>query len=524
MDLVAQAASFGRATTAYQAFEEVKQKYADARASTEAGAVERVHETGAQKALAIAQQLGGVYTKAAQFVASIHGGAGDSGIPKQYTDTLAKMTDQAASRPFSEVESVILEELNINSLTDYFSYVNKQPLAAASLAQVHRARLHDGSDVALKVQHKGIKEQAEADLSVLESMASRMQPAGLDLTWIARDFKENIREEVDFQSEANNAQLLADEFNSKTPGCAHNDVVHVPWVYHSTQRLLILEFIEPLLHVSDTDALRKRRLPVRDICDAISHAFFRMTLVRSTAHGDPHHGNLYVRPLDSKHSSRHWQLILLDHGLFYHIDNTTRTRLCSLVLACVKQQRSVVEHWSRYLAGDVLWKYLPPLLSPYFVTTSKLTLADVKAAMQQRLPPDMQLYDIGKLLETLHGSGGRNGLLGVLHCFGYIRTLLQASKAFSERRRLRALSRAAWQGLYGEPPSRWRTAVLAMQVETLHFRIALLSAVYAPAVYLPQQLSLRRRSKQKAAAFAAAGIVAGTLSYMRLVQSNMLFT
>jgi aarF domain-containing kinase len=515
MDNVAeQAASFGRVSSAYQVFQEMQGKYRAAGEGATAEELRALHEEGAEKALHTAKALGGVYNKAAQFVSSLQGGAGDRGLPQQYVRRLAELTDQAQVRPFEEVQDVICSELSLNSFDEMFRSVDKQPVGAASLAQVHRATMLDGTEVALKVQHKNLQQQAEADLSVLDSMASQVQPAGFpDMRWLLQEFRENIREELDFTREAENATLLTEEFNGSS---SLDDEVHVPYVYRSTKRLLVLEFLEPLVHVSDTNQLKSRKLPVAQIADCMALAIFRMTLLRGATHGDPHGGNVYCRTLQNpRHHNRRrhfWQLILLDFGLVYRIDDSTRSRLCELVLVCVWQRQARIEELAKSLAGERLWQFLPLLLSPYFVYGAKLSREEINAAASQRLPPEVSLNSIASLLQSVHGTGGRHGILPVLHCFGYLRGMLNSTNAYSERKRVRALSFAAWAGFYQREPSLFRRTILSAEVEWLHLRIAL-TAACSPVLFRRMPQRPQRQVAAAVAGLAGVALVGGALTH-----------
>jgi len=120
-------------------------------------------------------QSAGIYIKAAQFVASLQGGAGDHGIPKEYVRVLQELMDHAPHVPFEEIDSVFVEEFGKGS-AELFQEFEEEPLAAASLAQVHKAKTHDGKTVAVKVEYPGLWQMMASDFGVFHTMAGQIKP------------------------------------------------------------------------------------------------------------------------------------------------------------------------------------------------------------------------------------------------------------------------------------------------------------------------------------------------------------
>ena len=392
------------------------------------------HERGAKECLALARKNGGIYIKAAQFVASLQGGGGDRQVPKQYKEALAALTDAAPAQPFASVEAVLAEELAPRAISDVFECIDKEPTASASLAQVHRAKLRSGGvDVAVKIQYQGLREQMASDFVVFEQMADKMKPGGYDLSWLVKDLKTALNGELDFKCEANHTdeayRMLCDR---KSPTyCKDVTVARVmPGV--SSGRVLVTEWMDGLVKCNNPAAVRAAGLDPLVVGDLLASTFMKMVLVSGFVHGDPHAGNVYVRRKrmepastetknekdendddddddDTKKGEARAELVVLDHGLYHTLDTESRKNFCKLYLSCVACDYDGIKEHATYFArgrnasstrdekasttseeeahenqsgadndAGALWKYFPLLLSPWFV--SGLTSSDTSDA------------------------------------------------------------------------------------------------------------------------------------------------
>jgi len=215
----------GRSMRAMAVFNEVKADYERSLSNItdptqRARVLHEVHTRSAPKALQLARENGGLYNKAAQFVASLQAGAGDRGIPKEYVDVLSVLTDKAPGKPFSEMAPVLVEEFGEDP-SRTFKWIEETPIAAASLAQVHRAELHNGTRVAVKIIFPALRKEMASDFAVLRTFGAAVKPAGMDLTWLLKDFEAALAKELDFENEATNAErsahILAHLPNVKVP-------------------------------------------------------------------------------------------------------------------------------------------------------------------------------------------------------------------------------------------------------------------------------------------------------------------
>mmetsp|Transcript_7981 Transcript_7981/g.24053 ORF Transcript_7981/g.24053 Transcript_7981/m.24053 type:complete len:517 (-) Transcript_7981:1161-2711(-) len=293
-------------------------------------ALSTVHQRSAKRMYDLCAKQGGIFTKFGQHVS-----AADRAIPVEYKNELSKLQDQAASHTYKEMQSTFKREFN-KYAEDIFSAFEERPIASASLAQVHRARLREnGAVVAVKVQHPRVRDSIPADLLSLRLLTAYIIPflfEGLNLSWIVSEFEKNLGMELDFRIEAENAKRASLIF-------ANNPNIKVPDVYPrlSSERILTMEFIEG---VKIGDLHKLADVNAQKVADTLTEAFAQMVFVSGFLHGDPHEGNLLVRR--NPENPKNFQLVLLDHGLYRELDNNFRTAYCQLWRALVSRDKDGV--------------------------------------------------------------------------------------------------------------------------------------------------------------------------------------
>ena len=211
-------------------------------------------------------------------------------LPKPLIDELLVLTDDVKPVPYDKVQTVIEE--TCGAVGEFCIFVDPEPFAAASLSQVHRATLTDGSDVVFKVQRPDIRELIEVDLTILENLAERAEksfpylkvynPMGL-----IEEFSKQMRKELDFILDGKNAETIA--LNMKElPG------VKVPKIYweYSGPRLLVMEYIKGT-RIDAIEALSEKH-DLKKLADIGFEAYLKQIFVDGFFHGDPHPGNLLV--------------------------------------------------------------------------------------------------------------------------------------------------------------------------------------------------------------------------------------
>jgi predicted unusual protein kinase regulating ubiquinone biosynthesis (AarF/ABC1/UbiB family) len=255
------------------------------------------HQRSANRVLETAASLGGALIKACQFASTR-----PDLLPAIYIRTLAPLQDSMPPRSWKEIEKAITRELGRRPL-EVFAEIEHEPAAAASIAQVHRARLHDGREVAVKVQYPDITNLVATDLTVLEQIVkaiNRLAPT-IQLQPIVDYLQETLPLELDFAHEA-------EAMTSLRAALAHRDDVLVPTVIPdlSTARLLVMEYIHGI-KVTDREALEQAGISLHEVARLLNDVYAEQMLHLGILHADPHPGNLFVQPGP--------RLVLLDHGL-----------------------------------------------------------------------------------------------------------------------------------------------------------------------------------------------------------------
>jgi len=272
----------------------------------------RFEARAAERVAAVLGELKGPFAKAGQFAANRH-----DLLPASVTAPLAALRDRVPPMPFAQVQAAVESELGA-PLATLFADFEREPLAAASIAQVHRARLPGGESVAVKVQYPWLAEALPADLAWARSALRLFARGrgGVDRGRLLAEFAAGLREELDFEREARVAREIADNL-------AHDPQVVVPSVIasHLSRRVLTMSY-RPAVRVDDRAGLARLGVAPRAVLEILTRAYAKQVFVDGLFHADPHPGNLFV--IDEPEAAARPRLLFVDFGLSRRLDPQLR--------------------------------------------------------------------------------------------------------------------------------------------------------------------------------------------------------
>ncbi len=284
---------------------------------------------------ALALRMGGVMIKVGQFLSSRL-----DILPPEITDTLADLQDEVPAEKFADIRQLAEHELGA-SLAEKFEWFDENPLAAASLGQVHRARLKgseeaDFVNVVVKVQRPSIASIVTVDLSALQRvgrwlMYYRPVREHADVPALLREFSASVHEEIDYTHEAGNAETFFENFNN-------DKLVNVPRVVRSlsTLRVLTLEDVFAI-KITEYDAITAAGIDRGEVARKLLDVYLEQIFEDGFFHADPHPGNLFITPLpaakNSKRKTVRWQLTFVDFGMVGRVPDNLRKGLRETVVA-----------------------------------------------------------------------------------------------------------------------------------------------------------------------------------------------
>ncbi|EDQ84730.1 uncharacterized protein MONBRDRAFT_12595 [Monosiga brevicollis MX1] len=266
-------------------------------------AIDDIHARVAQRWYNICCVNAGLYIKLGQSVSLMN-----HIMPPAFGQLFAALQDQAPYVDYDEVCKVFREDFNGLAPHEIFAEFDRQPVASASIAQVHHAKLHDGTEVAVKVQKPNIRYQMPFDLWCYRIMVKAFEwTFDLPLYWTTHDLCKSITLEADFRSEANFTKQAKQDLEGHVPH------VYVPRVYDefSRPRVMVQEWIVGD-KLSKTAELQAKGFSIKDVMTTTMRAFAHQLFISGRVHGDPHPGNIIVRQEPGNPKTQHQSLILTD--------------------------------------------------------------------------------------------------------------------------------------------------------------------------------------------------------------------
>ncbi|XP_040567744.1 aarF domain-containing protein kinase 1 [Lepeophtheirus salmonis] len=267
------------------------------------------HLRSAKRLLKLCCDNGGCFIKVGQ-----HIGALEYLLPSEYVETMKVLHHKAPEMPLNDVFTVLKEDLGCHP-HEVFSDFDEKPLGTASLAQVHRATLKDGREVAVKVQHRYVKNHSFVDIYTMNFLVKtvKMVFPQFEFMWLAEEMKKNLPLELSFVQEGMNAEKVENLLNFNWLR-----VPEINWE-HTTDRVLVMEYFSGG-HINDVEYMKKKGINMYEVSRKIGKMYADMIFKHGYVHCDPHPGNVLVRKNDSGET----EVVLLDHGLYTQLTNQFR--------------------------------------------------------------------------------------------------------------------------------------------------------------------------------------------------------
>jgi len=277
----------------------------------------KVHDQTPERMRETLEKLGPTFVKLGQLLS-----LRPDLIPHEYCEEFKKLQDHVEPLSYPVVKGVVEAELK-KPLTKLFKTFSHEPLAAASVSQVHRATLMDGTEVVVKVQRPGIPDMMLRDVEIMEYLATKIDKhVDLDVSEIVREFKEYTARELDFAFEQRNVKRFHDFFAGKQE-------IIIPSAYEqlSTAKVLTLTYIDGIA-LSDKHQLVKHGHDLPALARIGLRAVLDQVFVLGCFHADPHPGNLFAVHRDGKQA-----LAFIDFGIVGFIDQERQQRFLEILQA-----------------------------------------------------------------------------------------------------------------------------------------------------------------------------------------------
>ena len=372
------------------------------------------------------ERLGPTYIKLAQLLSTR-----PDIIPPVYADALTRLQDNVEPFGFAEVQKILDEDIGAR-LSKVFERIEPQPLAAASLAQVHYALLRDGRAVALKIQRPGIREQVLDDLESLGELAAFLEEhtqfgSRFGITALFHEFRKSMLRELDFRQEALHLVTIGNNLKE-----IPEIVIPQPIMAYTSSRLLTMQFIAGT-KITTLSPLARLELDGERLADALFKAYLKQMLRDGLFHADPHPGNVFFvdGPIGGAASSAahpkiggaassaaHPKIALIDLGMVARLRPALQDRLLQLLLAVAdnrpddalkvllliaEEREGADEAGFRRAVADIIGQHMEVQLARPQVGRAVLMLLKVAAEHGVRLPPELAM--IGKTLLNLDEIG-----------------------------------------------------------------------------------------------------------------------
>ena len=320
------------------------------------------------------EELGPTFIKFGQILSSRR-----DVITDEYFIELTKLQSGVPPFPGAEAKKIIEEQLG-HPVSSLFRHFEDKPIGSASIAQVHRAKLPDGTIVAIKVQRPDIEKTIALDVAILHDLARFIEKhvpeaAGLNPTGLVEEFTETLQRELDFENEASNAERFADQFEG-------DPTIRIPKIYRdrSTSRVLTMDFLHGVA-ITDTKGLIAQGIDPKELAVTMTGLIYEQIFEHGFFHGDPHPGNMTILS-DGR-------IVLFDYGMMGKFTPQMRESIALLVSGLGERNhnqttRSILDLSEEGIAHDQM-----------------LLQAEVEKFAEQNLSRPLSEISLGAVLNSL---------------------------------------------------------------------------------------------------------------------------
>ncbi len=246
-------------------------------------------------------------------------------LPIEYIMELSKLQDSVSSLSYKEIKTTIEKEFH-KPIDDMFSYFCEIPIASASIGQVHKAELKNGTEVVVKIQRPNLEKLFYDDLAILRCIATYLERhtdlgKGREWTQIVDEIGKTLFEEIDFIQEGKNADHFRQNLKS-------NERIYIPRIFwqYSTRKILMIEYV-PGIKITDLETLKSNSIDPRFLCLTLVNAYFKQFFEDGFFHADPHPGNIVVK--------NDGTIVFYDFGMVGRINESIRSELANVLISVI---------------------------------------------------------------------------------------------------------------------------------------------------------------------------------------------
>ena len=341
---------------------------------TETAMLKACHQRCANRTLEVLEKNGSIFIKLGQHLTSM-----GYLLPSEWVETFIPLQDQCPVSSYESIEAMFMKDTG-RRIEDDFSEFSREPIGAASLAQVHTATLRDGSQqVAVKVQHPSLEEWVPLDLALTKFTFKTLKRAfpDYDMEWLSEEMEFSLPQELDFSQEGKNAMEAKHFFGAKT-----DFPLIIPTVIDASKRILIMDRVSGA-RIDNAQYFNQHSISRAEVSATLARIFNAMIFQPGAPlHCDPHGGNIAIRHNPDRRYPYNFDLILYDHGLYRHPSDTIRRNYAKLWLAVIDGDLNRMRKYSHEVAGITEEQF--PLFASAITGRDYRVLRDGNAATTAR--------------------------------------------------------------------------------------------------------------------------------------------